>query len=99
MAGSVGAYEPSPSVGAYEPDAAGGGGADLASAVHPRDAMPRDLQSYHDFISANGGTAGRSLQDDYREALALALGYTAEQALTRSIDDLWNEYAEDRGLA
>lgn len=74
------------------------GQADLEGAINPVDALPRDIPRIREFIAAQGGRTDRSLNDDYRDALCLAVGLTEAQALNVSIDDAWKLYAESRGL-
>lgn len=72
--------------------------ADLEGAINPLDALPRDIPRIREFIASQGGPTNRSINDDYRDALCLAVGLTLEEALNVSIDDAWKLYAIDRGL-
>ena len=58
----------------------------------------RQDQRIVDFITAQGGSSTGDINRDFREGLALALGLTATQATTRSIDDLWKQYKEAQGI-
>ena len=89
MGNSIGVYGAvdSNDIGAYMTGAGGGppSPAELGSA------MPSDIALYNDFIST-WVTPGKSINNDYRDALALALGYTLEQGLDIGIDNLYYEY-------
>ena len=63
--------------------------------VHPP--RPGD-QRIKDLIAVHGGTSGRDVQDDVREAMALAMGQTAAWALTYSVDDVWLQFKEFMGI-
>lgn len=58
----------------------------------------RGDQRIVDFIAAHGGSSTGDINSDFREALALALGFTATQALTFSIDDLWKRFKVAQGI-
>ena len=55
-------------------------------------------QRIKDLIAIHGGSSGRSVQDDVREAMALAIGQTATYAITTSVDDMWLEFKEFMGI-
>ena len=42
----------------------------------------------------HAGVSERSIQDDVREAMALAIGETAAWAITQSVDDVWLRFKE-----
>ena len=51
-----------------------------------------------DFMSVHGIGRDRNINDDFRDALATAVGKTTAQALTLSIDDLWDEFLIFAGI-
>ncbi len=51
-----------------------------------------------DLIAVHSGVSGRSIQDDVREAMALAMGETAAWAVTFSVDDVWLAFKEFMGI-
>jgi hypothetical protein len=55
-------------------------------------------QRIKDLIAVHGGTSNRDVQDDVREAMALAMGETAAWAVTYSVDDVWLKFKEFMGI-
>lgn len=55
-------------------------------------------QRIKDLIAVHAGVSGRDVQDDVREAMALAMGQTAAWAVNFSVDDVWLAFKEFMGI-
>ena len=55
-------------------------------------------QRIKDLIAVHGTTSDRSVQDDVREAMAVAMGETAAWAVQYSVDDVWLQFKEFMGI-
>ena len=62
----------------------------LGSVFPPR---PSD-QRIKDLIAVHSGVSGRSIQDDVREAMAIAIGQSASWANDKQVDDVWLAFKE-----
>jgi len=65
--------------------------------AHVYPPRPSD-QRIKDLIAVHGGTSNRDVQDDVREAMALAMGESAAWAVTHSVDDVWLRFKEFMGI-
>jgi len=55
-------------------------------------------QRIKDLIAIHQTTSDRSIGDDVREAMAIAMGETSAWALTYSVDDVWLAFKEFMGI-
>ncbi len=55
-------------------------------------------QRIRDLIAVHAGTSDRNVQEDVREAMAIAIGLTAAQAVNYSVDDMWLRFKEAMGI-
>ena len=55
-------------------------------------------QRIKDLIAVHGGSSNRSVGDDVREAMAIAMGQTAAWAVQYSVDDVWLLFKEAMGI-